>query len=187
MQVLINDRSIEMPTAPGVHAGEVIEALSVHIDPGEVVTEVELDGQRYAAGDNDLAWRPIEEASQLKIVTVSGQSLGEGLRGDVFTALEVVRAKVAKTARLLERGSNLEAQALLGELLEELKLTLVLDAQSSQLAGLAPVTSPESLEVVAADLMRAQEQGNRVEMTQVLGGALEPMLSRWQESEASPK
>lgn len=187
MEVYINDRALEVPTTEGLHAGDVIDALAVHMEPGEVVTEIELDGRVYAAGDNDLAWRPVEESSRLRVVTVPGRVLGEGLRGDVFMALEIVRAKVAKTAELLERGSTMEAQALLGELLEELRLTLVLDAHSAQLAGQEPVTSPQSLESVAADLLRAQEAGNRTEMSQVLGTGLEPMISRWQEAGASPK
>lgn len=185
MQVRINGDEVEVNAPEGLIVGDLIDALAVHIKPGEVVTEVLFDGMRFVPGDSKLAWRAVQATSDLQVTTVSGQRLGEGLRGDVAAALAVVEAKCGKVGSLLDMGSTAKAQALLGELLEELRLTLVLDAQSAQLAGTAPVTSAHALESVAESLLEAQQCGDREVLGRLLTRDLGPMLHEWGEAFAS--
>lgn len=183
MQVRINDTSVEVPAAAGLMVDDLIEALSVHLEPGSVVTEIQFDGDQYLAGDGSLAWRQVQTTSSLRLTTVQGDVLASDLRQTVLAALDVVTAKVGRTAEFFERGRCIEAQGLLAELLEELKLTMVLDGQSARLAGMDPLTSPDGLETLAAELLAAQEDGNRLRMTHLLSEVLAPMLVRWRSHE----
>lgn len=181
MQVSINDTAVDVPAPAGLVVNELIEALSVHIEPGEVVTEIEIDGGRFLAGDWELSWRPVQPTSTCRITTVSGRVLGESLRADVAGALGVVAAKATRVVELLNRGASLEAQGVLGTLLEELKLTLVLDAHASQLVGQAPVTSADALESVASELLGAQEDLDHRRLARAIEGDLVPRLTAWRD------
>lgn len=185
MQIEINGKRVEVATPDAMQLGELIDALAVHVDPGDVVVEIEVDGERLAAGDGRVAWRSVGGTSTVRLTTTPAEAVGKDLRADVGFALEVVCAKVERTTDLLDGGALRDADALLGELLEELRLTLILDAQCTQLAGDARATDPEALEAVAGDLLLARERGDSAGLRRVLGDRLQPMIEGWRRPEAS--
>ena len=120
MQVQINDNEIEIPSGIGLRVGELLEALSAHIEPGEILSQVRLDGESFTLSDKELASRSVEETSTLSLTTVPGQMLGE-----TEAALTVVGADVCGALALLDSGDVAGARSVLVGLLDDLALVLL--------------------------------------------------------------
>lgn len=126
MQVQINGSEIEIPSGVGLRLDELVETLAVHIQPGDVLARVQLDGEFFSAGDLALASRSVEESSTLCLTTVPGHFTGSVLPDAEPEVLPVVATQVARAIALLERGDGQEASAVLGRLYADLQRSLAL-------------------------------------------------------------
>ncbi len=185
MQVFINDREIGSVSPAGLLVGEVIEALGVHVEPDEVILEVDLDGESFSAAEETFTRRSAANIGTLALRTVASRELGLGMRADVVDALVVVSAKVGRSIELFLDGELAKAHALLGDLMEELRLVLLLDSQTAALAGAEMITSPKELEGVAGGLLRAEERNDTSEVRYLLESELGPLLALWRQRIAS--
>lgn len=185
MQVFINDREIGSVSPAGLLVGELIEALGAHVDPDEVILEVDLDGESFSAAEEAFTRRSAANIDRLALRTVASRELGLGMRGDVVDALVVVSAKVDRAIELFLAGDGTAAQGLLSQLMEELRLVLLLDSQTSALAGAERITSPEELEGVAFRLLHAEERQEEAEVRYLLESEMGPLLARWRQRIAS--
>ena len=127
MQVQINGSEIEIPSGVGLRVGELVETLAVHIQPGDVLMRVQLDGESFAAGDRALASRSVEECSILCLTTVPGTLAGNTLSDAEPALLAVVASEVARALVALEQGDAGTAENLLGRLYADLQGALALD------------------------------------------------------------
>lgn len=187
MQVFINDREIGSVSPAGLLVGEVIEALGVHVDPDEVILEVDLDGECFSAAEETFTRRSAANVGRLALRTVASRELGLGMRGEVIDALVIVSAKVERCIELFLSGETSAAHALLSQLMEELRLVLMLDTQTATLADSARLTSTEELEGVAIRLLRAEERSDAPEVRYLLEAEMGPLLARWRQRSASAR
>jgi hypothetical protein len=180
MQVFINDRPVPAAVPGGATIGEMIEALDVHVAPGEIVTEVAVDGEPFSAGD-DTAWarRPLAGIARLALTTRSVPALASELREEVRNALACIAAKLDTAAARLDASEPKQAQALLAVALDELRLTLVLDQETARLDGAPLVASQETLMPVADELLAAQQRLDLRRLRLLVGERLAPLLRAW--------
>lgn len=185
MQVFINDREIGSVSPAGLLVGEVIEALGVHVDPDEVILEVDIDGESFSAAEEAFTRRSAANIGRLALRTVASRELGLGMRGEVIDALVIVSAKVDRCIELFLGGETPTAQALLSQLMEELRLVLLLDTQTAALAETDRLTSSDELEGVAISLLKAEERNDSGEVRYLLEAEMAPLLARWRQRAAS--
>ncbi len=185
MQVFINDREIGSVSPAGLLVGEVFEALGVHVEPAVVSLEGDLDGESFSAAEEAFTRRSAANIARLALRTVASRELGLGMRGDVVDALVVVSAKVDRAIEFFLAGESANAQALMSQLMEELRLVLLLDSQTASLADAEMITSPKELEGVASNLLRAEERNDAHEVRYLLESEMGPLLARWRQRIAS--
>jgi len=190
MQIFVNDRELDREAtrfgaagaagAAGATIGEIVEALEVHVDPGDVVTEVALDGEVFSAGDDArYARRPASGVGRLVLTTRSVPALARELREEVRQALLCIVAKLEATTAHLRSGDVRAANAMLAVALDELRLTLVLDQETSRLDAGARLASEEALAGLADELLAAQQRRDTVATETLLGARLVPLLRNW--------
>ncbi len=187
MQVFINDREVGQLAAEGATVGEVVEAIGAQVDPSHVLTSVELDGEVFAAGD-EARWarRPATSVSRLALGTSLLGDLGPALRGEIRDALRVLVLKVELAVERLGRGDQRGANRVLSELLEELRLVLILDQQTSMLDGASPLATDVELEPLAGELLEAQMRHDSPEVHRLIEGRLAPFLRAWSQRADAP-
>lgn len=184
MQVRINEREIG-PLIPGeATVGEMIEAVRVHVDPVEIVTTVEIDGDGYSAGDEEhYARRAAASVRRLVIETATPSAFARRKRRELAGALLVIAAKVRLVVELFERGDGGAANALVAALMEELRLVLLLDHQLTTLDGAMLATAGAEIRELAPLMLAAQERGSWPELVGVFQSRLIPLLSSWSAEE----
>ena len=127
MQVQINGSEIEIPSGVGLRVHELVETLAVHIEPGDVLTRVQLDGESFSAGDQALASRSVEESSTLCLTTVPGHLTGNALPDIEPAVLPAIATQVSRVLTALEQGKSSQAEGWLRQLHGELLAMLALD------------------------------------------------------------
>jgi hypothetical protein len=183
MQIFVNDREVPGFGAGGATVGEVVEALDVHVDPGDVVTEVALDGQVFSAGDDArYARRPVAGIARLVLTTRSIPALALELRGEVREALRCIVAKLEVAIGHLQRGDVRAANGMLAIALDELRLTLVLDQETARLDSGRHLAKEEDLAVLADELLTAQEKLDTAATRSLLAERLVPLLRFWSDA-----
>ena len=139
MHVFINEQEIMAAAMPGATIGEIVEASRMHVDPSEIVTTVELDGVPFHAGEEERYGRRTATAvQQLKISTRTPSAFAADKRHSLADALDAVAARTRMVVLLLRQSETRSANGLLASLMEELRLTLLLDYQLALLAADAP-------------------------------------------------
>jgi hypothetical protein len=179
MQVFINEQEIGAIPADGATVGEVIAALAVHVPIDHVVTEIDLDGERFhGGGDEGYARRPSRAVDRLRIRTRGPEALSLELQGEVAAALAIVAAKVDRVVDLFSARDARAAQALLAELVEELHLALVLEERAAALVGQDAQLPIHDFESVGMRLVESQERGASEETARLLASDLKPLLDK---------
>jgi hypothetical protein len=178
MLVFINEQEVGSLSVDGATVGEVIAALSVHVPIDHVVTEIDLDGERFrGGGDEDYTRRPSRGVRRLHLRTQGPEGLAEELLDEVAGALAVVTAKLDRVVELFRAREPRSAQSLLAEMVEELHLALVLEERVGTLAGGTPTLPLADFERVGARLVDSQERGANEETARLLAVELRPLLS----------
>lgn len=185
MQVFVNDRQVGDLAAERATVGELVEALGVHVDPSEILTEVALDDEVFSAGDDArYARRPAAGVRRLRLTTSSVPVFAARLRADVGAALKTIVRRLEQATEGLGHGDTARAQQLLSVALDELRLVLILDQHTVQLAGGTAMTAHAELEPLAEDLLTAQRRGDRAATRVLLAERLLPLLRGWDASAA---
>lgn len=185
MQVFVNDRQVGDLAAERATVGELVEALGVHVDPSEILTEVALDGEVFSAGDDArYARRPAAGVRRLTLTTSTVPVFAARLRTDVRAALKTIVVKLEQATDGLGQGDMARAHQLLSVALDELRLVLILDQHTVQLAGGTALTAQSELEPLAEDLLSAQRRGDRAATRVLLAERLLPLLRSWDASAA---
>lgn len=186
MQLYINDHEMGS-IAPGVATvGEMVEALRSQVDPREVVIAVEIDGEVFSAAD-EKHWsrRTAAAVERLGLASRTPATLGPMLREEARAALHIIAVKLERVLADLARGDGRGANRLLADLLEELRLALVLDGQAAQLDGARRLAAPEDLADPANALLEAQRRRDPAELHRLLENQLAPLLRAWAEAGAT--
>ncbi|MCC6764885.1 MAG: hypothetical protein IT293_09500 [Deltaproteobacteria bacterium] len=180
MHVFINEREILSGAVPGATVGEIIEASRMHVDPSEMVTAIELDGVAFHAGDEQqYARRAARGIERLKISTQSPTVFAREKRRDLAETLDAVAMRSRMVATLLRAAETRSANGLLACLMEELRLTLLLDYQLALLAADEPSAAREDIATLAPRLLAAEEERAWETLASLLDGSLAPVLERW--------
>jgi hypothetical protein len=180
MHVFINEQEIMAGTTPGATIGEIIEASRMHVDPTEIVTTVELDGVAFHAGDDgQYARRAAKSVQQLKIATQTPAAFAADKRRDLAETLDAVAERTRIVVALLRGSETRAANGLLACLMEELRLTLLLDYQLAMLAEDQPSVAREEIAVLAPKMLSAEEKRAWETLAILLDQKLAPMLDRW--------
>lgn len=180
MHVFINDQEIMAGTTPGATIGEILEASRMHVDPSEIVTTVELDGVTFHAGDEQQwARRAAKSVQQLKIATLTPAAFAADKRRSLAETLDAVAERTRMVVTLLRGSETRSANGLLACLMEELRLTLLLDYQLSMLAEDEPSAARAELAELAPQMLAAEEKRSWETLASLLDDALAPMLNRW--------
>lgn len=180
MHVFINEREITAGTATGATVGEVVEASRMHVDPSEIVTAVELDGVEFNAGDEGrYDRRAAAGVERLKIRTRTPVAFAVDKRRSLAATLDEVGERTRVVVRLLRQSDTRAANGLLACLMEELRLTLLLDYQLTLLAADAPSLARDEIAALAPQLLAAQESRAWDSLASLLDTTLAPTLERW--------
>jgi hypothetical protein len=184
MQLFVDEREVGAVAADvATTVGEVVEALTPQVDPGRVVIAVELDGERFhAASDGPWLRRRAASVLGLRLRTVTPLELARDLRSDVGAALDLISGKLDLAIDGLGRGNARDATRLLAELLEELRLVLVLDHEVSVVDGRPTVTDAPMLERLGEELIAAQRRTDRSETIRLLEYGLAPIVRTWRDA-----
>jgi len=180
MQIFVNERVVGSLAPAGATVGEILEAVRMHVDPEAIVTEVELDGSHYNAGEEERFAR--RAASSVQRLTVRTETAGEFVgrkRAELAGTLGAMAASVREVARRFRRREEEAANRLLASAMEELRLVLLLEERLTQLSGHGALPQDQGLEGVAKDLLDAEERRAWEQLAGLLEGALAPMLERW--------
>ncbi len=180
MRVFINEQEIPSAAPAGATVGEVVEASRMHVDPTEILTVVELDGVAFHAGDDDqFARRAASGIGALKIRTATPTAFAADKRRGLAETLDAVAARTRLVVTLLRKSETRSANGLLACLMEELRLTLLLDYQLSMLAEDAPSAARDEIAVIAPQLLHAEEKKSWDMLARLLDDSLAPILDRW--------
>lgn len=180
MHVFINEREIPSGAVPGATIGEIIEASRMHVDPSAIVTTIELDGVPFHAGDEpQYARRAAKSVRELRISTRSPAAFAAEKRRSLGETLDAVAVRSRMVATLLRESETRSANGLLACLMEELRLTLLLDYQLALLAADEPSAAREEIGILAPQLLAAEEGRAWKTLASLLDGSLAPILERW--------
>jgi hypothetical protein len=180
MHVFINEREIPTGGAAGVTVGEIIEASRMHVDPSEIVTAVMLDGVEFNAGDEErYSCRVASGVRRLDINTRTPVAFAADKRRSLATTLDEVAARTRIVVELLRRSDARAANGLLACLMEELRLTLLLDYQLALLAADAPSDARTAIAALAPRMLDAEERRAWDVLAGLLENDLAPMLDGW--------
>jgi hypothetical protein len=180
MHVFINDQEIPSAAASGMTVGEVIEASRMHVDPTAIVTAITLDGVEFHAGDeNRYSRRGASGVQTLVITTRSPSEFAAEKRHGLADALDSVAERTHLVAALLRQSQSRSANGLLACLMEELRLTLLLDYQLALLASDEPSKARDEIAAIAPRLLEAEERQSWETLADLLDGGLSPTLERW--------
>ncbi|MBY0280516.1 hypothetical protein K2Z84_34710 [Candidatus Binatia bacterium] len=180
MQIFVNDRALGEIDAARVTVGEVVEALGVHVDPGEILSTVALDEEVIAAGDDErYARRPAAGVRRLTLSTCSTGAFAARLRADAREALASIEGRLRRVIDALGAGEMRAAHGELAIALEELRLMLLVDQHAMQLDGGQRFSAAEEVEPVAEALLGAQRRADGVATRTVLAERLLPLLRDW--------
>ena len=180
MRVFINEQEIPSTAPAGATVGEVVEASRMHVDPTEILTVVELDGVAFHAGDEEqFTRRAASGIGALKMRTATPTAFAADKRRGLAETLDAVAARTRLVVKLLRQSETRSANGLLACLMEELRLTLLLDYQLSMLAGAAPSGGRDGLAGLARQLLRAGGAKEWDMVARVVGEALAAGRERW--------
>jgi hypothetical protein len=181
MHVFINEQEIMVGAIPGATVGEIVEASRMHVDPTEIVTEVELDGVAFHAGDEQqFARRAATGVQRLTIRTRTPAGFAADKRRDLAATLDAVAQRTRIVVTLLRESNTRTANGLLACLMEELRLTLLLDYQLSLLAEDALSTiARDEIATLAPMMLDAEEHRAWERLAIILDTKLAPVLERW--------
>lgn len=181
MRVFINDLEISSTAPAGATIGEVVDASRMHVDPSEILTIVELDGVAFHAGeDAQYARRSAAGVGTLRVHTRSPLAFAADKRRDLAETLDAVAARTRLVVTLLRQSNTRAANSLLASLMEELRLTLLLDYQLAMLAEDAPsAIAREEIATLAPQMLKAEERKSWDTLAGLLDDALAPTLERW--------
>lgn len=180
MQIFVNDRLIGEIAAEGATVGDTVEALGVHIDPGEILTSITLDGETISAGDEArYVRRPAGGVSRLTLTTVTVPVFAARLRSDAREALLSIEGRLERVVDAMGRGELRSAHGELAIALDELRLMLVLDQQAMQLGAGETFTTQEEVAPVAEALLGAQRRADSAATRALLAERLLPLLRGW--------
>lgn len=180
MHVFINEQEIPAGASGAATVGEVVEASRMHVDPSEIVTTVALDGIEFHAGEADrYGRRSAASVERLVITTRSPAAFAADKRRSLAETLEAVAERTAMVVQLLQRSDVRSANGLLACLMEELRLTLLLDYQLALLAADAPSDARETIARLAPELLAAEEGRAWDVLAGLLETKLVPTLQHW--------
>lgn len=181
MRVFINDLEISSTAPAGATIGEVVDASRMHVDPSEILTIVELDGVAFHAGeDAQYARQSAAGVGTLRVHTRSPLAFAADKRRDLAETLDAVAARTRLVVTLLRQSNTRAANSLLASLMEELRLTLLLDYQLAMLAEDAPsAIAREEIATLAPQMLKAEERKSWDTLAGLLDDALAPTLERW--------
>jgi hypothetical protein len=180
MHVFINDREIMSGAANGATVGEIVEASRIHMDPSVIVSTIEIDGTQFHAGDEDrYGRRAVASVQRIVIRTCTPSDFAADKRRGLAATLDEVAARTRMVVMLLRQSEARAANGLLACLMEELRLTLLLDYQLTLLAEDAPSGAREEIAVLAPKLLDAEEKKSWDTLAELLDTNLAPTLDRW--------
>lgn len=180
MQIFVNDRPIGEVAGERATVGELVEALGVHVDPGEILTAIALDDEVLSAGD-DARWarRSAGGVRRLTLTTCTVPAFAARLRSDAREALLSIAGRLERVVDGLARGQVREAHGELAVALEELRLMLILDHQAMQLGAGETFTAQDEVAPLAEALLGAQRRADNAATRTLLAERLLPLLRGW--------
>jgi hypothetical protein len=180
MQIFVNERPIGEIAAERATVGELVEALGVHVDPGEILIAIGLDDEVISAGDDArYARRSAAGVQRMTLSTCSVPAFATRLRRDAREALASIEQRLQSVVDALGHGALREAHGELAIALEELRLMLILDQQSMQLGGGAMFSTQDEVAPVAEALLGAQRRADSATTRTLLAERLLPLLRDW--------
>jgi hypothetical protein len=182
MRVFINDREIGSLSPGGATLAEVIEALHVHVDPGETVTIIEADQQTLDACDERNLRKLAQGIERLRLITRKPEAIASAVQSDVREALAMIAENLERVVGLFRTGDDRGANQLLAALMKELHLALLLDRQAVALDRSCLPLPLDSVGELAAGMLSAQERHAWGELMSLLEGQFVPALRLWARS-----
>lgn len=180
MQIFVNDRLIGEVAGERATVGDLVEALGVHVDPGEILTAITLDDEVISAGDEArYTRRPAAGLRRLTLSTVTVPVFAARLRSNAREALLSIEGRLERVVDALGRGEMRAAHGELAVALDELRLMLVLDQQAMQLGAGETFTTQEEVAPVAEALLGAQRRADNAATRMLLSERLLPLLRGW--------
>jgi hypothetical protein len=164
----------------GATVGEMVEAARVHVDPGEIVVAVNVDGRRLQAGEDDrYLRRPAAGIAEMVLDTQQPAAFAADKRRRLADASVVIGAKVRRVAMLLRGADERAGNSLLAALMEELRLALLLDQQLATLEGTRPSAARDEIRTLAPEMLAVQERREWTRLATLLEERLAPILESW--------
>jgi len=180
MEIFVNERPIGEVAAERATVGELVEALGVHVDPGEILTTITLDDEVISAGDETrYARRRAAGVHRMTLTTCTVPVFAARLRRNAREALLSIEGRLERVVDTLGRGEMREAHGELAVALDELRLMMVLDHQAMQLGAGQTFSAQDELTPLAEALLGAQRRADTGATRKLLADSLLPLLRGW--------
>lgn len=180
MQIFVNDVQIGEVAAERATVGELVEALGVHVDPGEILTAIGLDDEVISAGDDArYGRRSAAGVRRLTLTTVTVPVFAARLRSDAREALQSIEGRLQRVVDAMGQGEMRAAHGDLAIALDELRLMLILDQQAMQLGAGETFTAQDEVAPLAEALLGAQRRADNAATRTLLAERLLPLLRGW--------
>jgi len=193
MEVLLDRRSIEMEGVQFENLEEVLlNVMKNHVEPGKMVTEVNLNGRCYSEEQpHDAARIPLTSIHTIEIHTVAEMEMARQLLVEGRGHLEIMRRASRKLAELFRIADEGEANEQYAEFVESLRLFLKMLGGINQILDLELPSVPFAggtvkdkvalLSEVTDQMMGFQEQEDWILLADHLEYHMAPLLEEWKE------
>jgi hypothetical protein len=177
MRISIDATVVEVPAAATL--AELLDGVAPLVDPGRLVTELEVDGAAADPSDRAaLLRRRLTGAETVVVGTEDPVGFATRRRREIPGHLRRIAALLTVVADGLARGQAADANTVLASASRELGLVLELDRR---LAVLVPGPSPcdaveETVQRIGAQLTAAESGRRWAEVAQLLTDELVPAL-----------
>ena len=191
MEISLDRKSIEFEGPQGSNLEEILmRVMSEHVQPGNVITAVKLNGTGYSEKNpHGAADVPLKDIKTLEIDTMSAEEMARHFFNNGGKHLDLLIRGAEKISELFRIADETEANEHYVEYLENLRLFVQMIAQGKEALHLNLSAIPfqkatvedevQKLSNVMDQMLKVQENEDWVMLADLLEYELIPLLKGW--------
>ena len=191
MEISLDRKSIEFEGPQGSNLEEILmRVMSEHVQPGNVITAVKLNGTGYSEKNpHGAADVPLKDIKTLEIDTMSAEEMARHFFNNGGKHLDLLIRGAEKISELFRIADETEANEHYVEYLENLRLFVQMVAESKEALHLNLSAIPfqkatvedevQKLSNMMDQMLKVQENEDWVMLADLLEYELIPLLKGW--------
>lgn len=190
MKVLLNGKQVAMAAVEGSVADLVRTFYSTGDEPGQMITEIRVNGEPMPL---DSTERIVSQETTVEMVSLPTEVVSEHVLGEIRNAVAALVEEVNQGAACFRSGSESEAHSRFSrcagslldiyEMAQDLEMLRVLTKPGG--ADEMPAFPTDALDLVIAEIVATQEEGDWVLLADLMEYELLPVLNNWKQSAAA--